>query len=81
MVVRVLLFASLREAAGSRELQVELADGASVAQLRVAIADACPPLRSLLPNAAVALNEDYADSESPVRPGDIAALIPPVSGG
>lgn len=81
MNIRVLLFASLRDAAGSRELRVKLAEGACAADLREAVAVACPPLRPLLPNAALALNEEYVDADAPVRPDDVAALIPPVSGG
>ena len=81
MNVRVLLFAALREAAGARELTVELDEGVDVAGLRTALADACPALRPYLENAAVAINEEYADASRRLRPGDIAALIPPVSGG
>jgi molybdopterin converting factor subunit 1 len=81
MNVRVLLFAALREAAGSRELTVELPEGADVAQLRAAVGAARPALRPYLENAAVAVNEEYADGGTRLYPGDIAALIPPVSGG
>ena len=81
MNIRVLLFAALREAAGVREITVAVHDGADVAGLRVALADACPALRPYLENAAVAVNEEYADGATRLRPGDVAALIPPVSGG
>jgi len=81
MTIRVLLFAGLRETAGARELYVEAPDPATVAGLRAAVAAACPPLRPLLANAAVAVNEEYADDAVPVQPGDVVALIPPVSGG
>jgi molybdopterin converting factor subunit 1 len=81
MTIRVLLFAALRERAGARELLVELPESASIAQLRQAVAEICPPLAPLLANAGVALNEELADGEARVRPGDVAALIPPVSGG
>jgi molybdopterin synthase sulfur carrier subunit len=81
MNVRVLLFAALREAAGARELTVEVPDGADVAGLRVALAEACPAVRPYLENVAVAINEEYADGPRRLRPGDVAALIPPVSGG
>jgi molybdopterin converting factor subunit 1 len=81
MDVRVLLFAALREAAGSRELHVDLPDGADVAVLRAALAETCPALRPYLENVAVAINEEFADGSRRLRPGDVAALIPPVSGG
>lgn len=81
MTVRVLLFAALREGAGARELQIDLPAGAGVPELREAVALACPPLRPLLANAGVAINEEYVDAGACVQPGDVVALIPPVSGG
>ena len=81
MNVSVLLFAGLREAAGTRELRIDVPEGADVTEIREAVAVACPSLRALLPNAGVAVNEEYADAAVRVHPGDTIALIPPVSGG
>ena len=81
MDVRVLLFAGLREAAGAREVCVQAPEGASVADVRERLADAYPALRRLLANAGIAVNEEYTDAATRLRPGDIVALIPPVSGG
>ena len=81
MTVQVRLFAALREAAGNRSLAVELAPGATIQEMREAVALACPALRPLLENAAVAINEEYAASDATLQPGDAVALIPPVSGG
>jgi molybdopterin synthase sulfur carrier subunit len=81
MPVRVLLFAGLREAAGTRELCVELDSAAGIAELREALARTCPSLAPLLANAAIAVNEEYAVGDVRLQPGDTVALIPPVSGG
>lgn len=81
MLVRVLLFAALRDAAHAREVGVHLPDDARVSDLRRAVAEAYPALAPLLKNAAVAVNQEYAEADTPLRPGDEAALIPPVSGG
>lgn len=81
MRVRVLLFAALREAAGTRELEIDLAAGATVADLRAALAERTPRLGPLLANAAVAVNEEYAEPGAALRDGDTAGFIPPVSGG
>jgi molybdopterin synthase sulfur carrier subunit len=81
MPVRVLLFAGLREAAGTRELCVELDPADGVAELRAALARACPPLAPLLANAAIAVNEEFVDGDVHLQSGDTVALIPPVSGG
>lgn len=81
MRVRVLLFAALREAAGAREEEIDLAAGATVADLRAALTERYPRLGPLLANAAVAINEEYADAGAALHEGDIAGFIPPVSGG
>ncbi|MGE0544545.1 MAG: molybdopterin converting factor subunit 1 [Dehalococcoidia bacterium] len=81
MPVRVLLFAGLREAAGTRELCVDLDAAAGIVELRAVLARTCPRLAPLLANAAIAVNEEYADDDVRLQPGDTVALIPPVSGG
>jgi MoaE-MoaD fusion protein len=74
VVVTVRLFAGLRERAGSDRVQVELPDGARVADLLAAM-DVAPR------SCVVAINREYADATSPVREEDEVALVPPVSGG
>jgi molybdopterin converting factor subunit 1 len=81
MTLTVQLFARARELAGSDALSVNLATGATVAELRTAVAAACPALRALLPRCAVAVNEDFADDEVSLFMNAEVALIPPVSGG
>jgi MoaE-MoaD fusion protein len=78
MVVRVRLFAQLRERAGASELSLELPEGARV---RDALADAAvAALADGLP-LVMAVNREYASEDAPLAPGDELALIPPVSGG
>jgi MoaE-MoaD fusion protein len=74
MVVTVRLFAGLRERAGSDRMQVELPEGARVADLLAAM-DVAPR------SCVVAINREYADEASLVGPDDEVALVPPVSGG
>jgi molybdopterin synthase sulfur carrier subunit len=81
MPVRVLLFAGLRDAAGARELCVDLEPAGGITELRAALVRTCPRLEPLLANAAVAVNEEYVDGNVRLQPGDTVALIPPVSGG
>jgi MoaE-MoaD fusion protein len=74
MRVSVRLFAGLRERAGSDRVEVELPDGASVADLLAAM--------ELAPRSCVvAINREYASPASVVHAGDEVALVPPVSGG
>lgn len=81
MQTRVLLFAALREAAGARELLVDVPDGATVADVRTCLVAQHPRLAPLLDRAAAAVNEEYVTLDQPLRAGDVVALIPPVSGG
>ena len=76
MRVAVRLFAGLRERAGTRALEVELPDGASVADVWPALALGDEP-----PGLLLAVNHAYADRDAPLSDGDEVALIPPVSGG
>jgi molybdopterin synthase catalytic subunit len=70
------LFAGLRERAGAREVELELPEGARVA-------DALERMRGLTDGVPVvmAVNHEYADGDATLHPGDEVALIPPVSGG
>ncbi len=79
--VGVRLFALAKERAGCAEHEIELDPGSRVAELRVALGDQIPALRPLLQTALIAVNEEYADDETPIAPGSRLAVIPPVSGG
>ena len=82
MLIRVRLFAILRERAGRDWLELDLPDGATVA-------DALDRLRGggeldgLLDQLRVvmAVNREYATEQSELHEGDEVALVPPVSGG
>ncbi len=78
MLVRVRLFAMLRERAGTSELSLELPDGACVADALAAPAVA--GLAGGLP-LVLAVNREYADADVVLAPDDELALIPPASGG
>jgi molybdopterin converting factor subunit 1 len=80
MLVSVRLFAGLRERAGTDRLEVELPEGARVADVLAAMA--ATPVGELRPReCVVAVNREYAPADAPVRAGDEVALVPPVSGG
>jgi molybdopterin synthase catalytic subunit len=76
MVVRVRLFAALRERAGSDEIELELPEGAVVS-------DALERMTSVIGdiNAVLAVNREYAPADTALHQYDELALIPPVSGG
>jgi len=81
MKVRVRLFAVQRELAGTREVALELADGADVEAAWSALVARHPVLAPGRPSVRFARNGDYADPTTPLADGDEVAMIPPVSGG
>jgi len=81
MNVRVRLFAMQREAAGRRELRVELQPGAVVEDAWTAAVREVPALAPGRSSVRFAVNGDYADPTRALADGDELACIPPVSGG
>jgi molybdopterin synthase catalytic subunit len=74
IVVR--LFAGLRERAGAGQIELQLPDLASVADVWPALDLGDEP-----PGLLYAVNRGYAEPDRPLADGDEVALIPPVSGG
>jgi molybdopterin synthase catalytic subunit/molybdopterin converting factor small subunit len=74
--VSIRLFAGLRERAGQDELELDLPDGARVA-------DALAEVQHLAPGVSLvlAVNREYADCDVVLHAGDELAVVPPVSGG
>ena len=81
MRVRVRLFAIQRELAGTREVPLDLADGATVVDAWDALVALHPSLAPGRPSVRFARNGAYADEATPLAEGDEVAMIPPVSGG
>lgn len=79
--VRTLFFAAYRDLLGTSELAVELAEGATVADLVVDLRSRGAPFDVLPDEPAVAVNMSYALPSEPLAPGDEVAFIPPVAGG
>ncbi|HEY2945909.1 MAG TPA: molybdopterin converting factor subunit 1 [Vicinamibacteria bacterium] len=81
MRVRVRLFASLREAAGTELVELDLPEGATAEEAWRRLALAHPSLAGRRRSLAVAVNRRYARFEEPLAPGDEVVFVPPVSGG
>lgn len=80
-MIRVKLFAVLRDAAGASELSLELAPGATVSAAVAEIGRQYSALARHLPRAAAAVNLARVSAETVLHDGDELALLPPVSGG
>jgi molybdopterin converting factor subunit 1 len=77
--VKVRLFASYREAAGTATLEAPLPAGARVSDLVDLLAVRLPAVRTA--PGMVAVNHTYVGPDFALHDGDEAAFIPPVSGG
>jgi molybdopterin converting factor small subunit len=81
MKVRIKLYAVAKELAGRTELVLDVGDSARIADIRRAVEQSHPELRSLLRHALWAVDAEYASDEQVVAAHSDIALIPPVSGG
>jgi sulfur-carrier protein len=77
--MRVRLFASLRELAGTSELDVDAPDvGSLLDRLSEKLG---PEFERIMRVGTVVVDGETVSREHPLKPGDEAALLPPVSGG
>lgn len=80
MPVTVLLFAAARDAAGAAREVLDPAP-ATVGALRAALVARRPGLGRILPRCRIAVDQDFAPDEAPLRDGAEVAVVPPVAGG
>ncbi len=81
MKLRVLLFASLRERAGTGELQLDgVPEGCSLQGLKAQLTAEHPELGDLTHVSGV-VGEEYVPDSTILQAGQEVALLPPVSGG
>jgi molybdopterin converting factor subunit 1 len=81
MRVKVKLFAAHRQLLGRREVELEVAPGATIGEVWKELQAQQPRLAHLSGTLLAALNHEYAPLDSRVAEGDEVAFIPPVSGG
>jgi molybdopterin converting factor subunit 1 len=81
MRVRVRLFASLREALGTGELEIDLPLASTAEEAWRRLVLATPALGDRRPGLLASINRRYAPFDSPLAEGDELVFIPPVSGG
>ncbi len=81
MTIRVLLFASIAQAVGQRELSLDLPAHATAADALARLADLHESIAAQRDSLAIAVNEELAHTSRTLKNGDTLALLPPVSGG
>ena len=77
MSITVRYFASLREQLGRDEDRLEHRESDTAA----GIWSRAVPEREMPERVLIAINQEYADCDQPVRDGDEVAFFPPVTGG
>lgn len=81
MRVKVRVFAGLRDQLGAGQIERDLPDGASVADLWERLASQHPAIARYRGSVSAAVNEEFARMTTTLSDGDEVAFLPPVSGG
>ena len=78
--MKIIAFGMAADLVGGRELEFDVPLPVTADELLVALRNYFPRLNEL-PSLRLAVNETYAEADTPIREGDEVVLIPPVSGG
>ena len=81
MKVRVQFYAQLRDLIGIREVDVELAENATVHDLLEEIYSQQPALRSHDKSILIGAGVEFVDRNYELKPDEEIAIMPPVQGG
>jgi molybdopterin converting factor small subunit len=81
MKVRLLHFASFRDAAGREEELREFHDGGRVEELWAELSREVPYFARFTAMPPAAVNREYVPAGTVLRDGDEIAFLPPVAGG
>jgi MoaD family protein len=79
--VRVQFYSQVRDLAGGQTLDVDLAHGATVADLLEQLYAQIPALRVHDKTILVGAGVEFVDRHYQIKPGDEIAIMPPVQGG
>jgi MoaD family protein len=81
MKIHVQFYAQLRDLVGTRELDIDLVEGATVRDLLAEIYAQQPALRPHDKSILVGAGVEFADRNYELKPADEIAIMPPVQGG
>jgi molybdopterin converting factor subunit 1 len=79
--IKVLFFATLRDRAGTKSLDIEIPDDTTVQGLKDQIARNYPSLAQSMESVVISINREFAFDESVIPANAEVAMFPPVSGG
>jgi molybdopterin synthase catalytic subunit/molybdopterin converting factor small subunit len=81
MKIRLLAFATARQALNGGELELDVEVGCTVEDLAGHLRASYPDLDAIWPRLAIAVDGELVDAHTPLSEGSEVALLPPVSGG
>jgi molybdopterin converting factor subunit 1 len=80
--IKVLFFATLRDKAGVRSVDLELTPGVTIGELKALLVQRFPNIdRQLMEHCLASINHEYRFDESEIPAEAEIAFFPPVSGG
>ena len=79
--VKVLFFATLRDLAGAKSLELDVPAEMTVQGLKDRLARDYPNLKQAMESVLVSINREYAFDEAILSEAAEVAMFPPVSGG
>jgi len=79
--VKVLFFATIRDRAGMKSIELEIPDTMTVQELKEKISADYPSLKQSMESVLISVNKEYAFDEAVLPPNAEIAMFPPVSGG
>ena len=79
--IKVLFFATIRDRAGVKSVEMEIPADMTIYQLKEKIVSDYPTLKESLHAVLMTVNREYAFDEAQIPPNAEIALFPPVSGG
>ena len=81
MKIDVTLFATLKELAGKKQINIEISEPATVSKLLAEVSNQYPQIKNSSGNILVSINQEFASRDQIIVVGDEVAMFPPVSGG
>jgi molybdopterin converting factor subunit 1 len=79
--VKLLFFATLRDRAGTKSVELDVASDLTVQGLKEKVSQEFPNLKESMKSVLITINREYAFDEAVIPPGAELAMFPPVSGG
>ena len=81
MKIHVQFYAQLRDLVGTRQLDIDLLEGATVHDLLAEIYSQQPTLRPDDKSILIGAGVEFVDRNYQLKPGEEIAIMPPVQGG